>query len=131
MHEAGICFNDGLTLPRFWPRAESIVDARLKIDTQSSETSHRFVAPALEEFSLPDLKRGSASARSLPGSVGAGLAGRNLTIRELSYRCVGAAVDVERPLEGCLAGGADESGGLQDRSHALRGVNESAERVLV
>src|SRR5882762_3227451 len=62
MHEAGICFNDALTLPHFWPRAESLRDIL------------RFVAPAVEEFSLSDLKkRGSASACSLPGSVGAGL----------------------------------------------------------
>src|SRR5260370_32944602 len=41
---------------------------------------------------------------------------------------VAPAIEVECPLEGCVASGADESGRFEDASHAPRGMNESPKR---
>jgi len=40
-----------------------------------------------------------------------------------------AAVEVEGPLEGCVAGGADKSGSLKDGCHSLWRMKESPEGV--
>ncbi len=42
-----------------------------------------------------------------------------------------ASVEVEGPLRGGLAGGADQAGGLEDGCHAIGRVDEGAEGVLL
>ena len=39
------------------------------------------------------------------------------------------AIEIEGPLEGGVAGGADKSGSFEDGGHALRRMDESAKRV--
>jgi hypothetical protein len=48
----------------------------------------------------------------------------------VGWKSDGAVVEVEGPLEGGVAGGADKSGGLESRGHAVWRVNEGAEGVL-
>src|SRR5216684_6400625 len=48
---------------------------------------------------------------------------------EVSEKLSAAAIEVECPLERCVAGGADKSCRLQNRGHTLRRVNESSKRI--